>query len=127
MNANVATAIGSNGAGRAKETLGSPLKELFDGVDDLVRRVADSENPEIRKIRAKVHAALVAAKSAVEDTANQPNQARSQAVQVDGSADDPLRDYPGPVLGVALLVGLGLGLVVSLRQQTGSESLPMIR
>ncbi len=123
MNAHVATAIASNGGGRAK-AVGTPLEELFDGVDDLIRRVADTENPEIRKIRAKVHAALVAAKSefaansAVQDTANQnqPSQARRPAVQVNGSADDPLRDDPGPALGVALLVGIGLGLVVSLRQ-----------
>jgi ElaB/YqjD/DUF883 family membrane-anchored ribosome-binding protein len=122
MNAHVATAIDSNGAGRAKEAVGSSLEVLFDGVDDLIRRVADTENPEIRKIRAKVHAALVAAKnefaakSAVEETATQLNQVRGQAVQVGRGADDPLRDYPAPALGVALLVGLGLGLVVSLRQ-----------
>ena|SRR5579859_1961729 len=103
--------------------LGSPFEELFDGVDELIRRVADTENPEIRKIRAKVYAALAAAKSAfaakntVEYTTNQPN----------GSADNPLRDYPGPALGVALLVGLGLGLVVSSRQQIGSGPLPTIR
>jgi ElaB/YqjD/DUF883 family membrane-anchored ribosome-binding protein len=118
MNAHVATAIGSNGGGRAK-AVGTPLEELFDGVDDLIRRVADTENPEIRRVRAKVHAALVAAKSeysannAVEVTAYQP---RPQVPQVNGSADDPLRDYPGRALGVALLVGFGFGLVVSLRQ-----------
>ena len=122
MNAQVSTAIGSNGTGVAKETVGSPLEELFDGVDDLIRRVADTENPEIRKVRAKVHAALVAAKSefeaqsAFEEIEAQLNQAPGQAVQVDGSADDLLRDYPAPALGVALLVGIGLGLVVSLRQ-----------
>ena len=122
MNAHVATAIESNGAGRAEQAVGSSLEVLFDGVDDLIRRVADTENPEIRKIRAKVHAALVAAKnefaakSAVEETAKQLNQVRGQAVQVDRSADDPFGDYPAPALGVALLVGLGLGLVVSLRQ-----------
>src|SRR6266852_8490710 len=98
MNAQVSTAIGSNGTGVAKETVGSPLEELFDGVDDLIRRVADTENPEIRKIRAKVYAALAAAKSAF-------------AAKSARSADDPLRDHPGPALGVALLVGLGLGLV----------------
>jgi hypothetical protein len=37
---------------------------LFDGVDDLIKRVADTENPEIRKIRAKVHASMVVARSA---------------------------------------------------------------
>jgi ElaB/YqjD/DUF883 family membrane-anchored ribosome-binding protein len=112
MNTHVATAR-SNGSGRAQEAAGSPLEELFDVVDDLIRRVADSENPEIRKVRVKVRAALVAARSAVEDPANQPNQACSQAGQVTGSADDV---HPGPALGVALLVGLGLGLVASSRQ-----------
>jgi ElaB/YqjD/DUF883 family membrane-anchored ribosome-binding protein len=122
MNAHVATAIDGNGAGRANLPADSALELLFDGVDDLIRRVADTENPEIRKIRAKVHAALVAAKSEVaaksafEEMEAQLNQARGQAAQVDGGADDPLRDYPAPALGVALLVGIGLGLVVSLRQ-----------
>jgi ElaB/YqjD/DUF883 family membrane-anchored ribosome-binding protein len=122
MNAHVATAIDGNGAGRANQPAGSALELLFDGVDDLIRRVADTENPEIRKIRAKVHAALlaakseVAAKSAFEEMEVQLNQARGQAAQVDGDADDFLRDYPAPALGVALLVGIGLGLAVSLRQ-----------
>jgi ElaB/YqjD/DUF883 family membrane-anchored ribosome-binding protein len=129
MNAHVATAIDGNGAGRANLPADSALELLFDGVDDLIRRVADTENPEIRKIRAKVHAALVAAKSefeaksAFEEIEAQLNQARGQAVQVNGGAaqvnggsDDFLRDYPAPALGVALLVGIGLGLVVSLRQ-----------
>ena len=122
MNAHVATAIDGNGAGRANQPAGSALELLFDGVDDLIRRVADTENPEIRKVRAKVHAALVAAKSEVaaqsafEEMEAQLNQARGQAAQVDGGDDDLLRDYPAPALGVALLVGIGLGLVVSLRQ-----------
>jgi ElaB/YqjD/DUF883 family membrane-anchored ribosome-binding protein len=122
MSALVATAIGRNGTGRTKEAAGTPLEELFDGVDDLIRRVADTENPEIRRVRAKVHAALVAAKGAFEakstseDTASQPNPARRPAAQVTGSDDDALGDYSGPALGVALLVGLGLGLVVSSRQ-----------
>ena len=122
MNAHVATAIDGNGAGRANQPPGSALELLFDGVDDLIRRVADTENPEIRKVRAKVHAALVAAKSEVaaqsafEEMEAQLNQGRGQAAQVDGGDDDLLRDYPAPALGVALLVGIGLGLVVSLRQ-----------
>src|SRR5258707_8911225 len=112
MNARVATAIGSNGAGRARAAVETPYEQLFDGVDDLIRRVADTENPEIRKIRAKVHAALVAAKSEVaaksafEEMEAQLNQVHVQAAQVDGGADDPFGDYPAPALGVALLVGI---------------------
>jgi ElaB/YqjD/DUF883 family membrane-anchored ribosome-binding protein len=126
MSATLATAIAGNGAGRAKEAVGTPYEELFDGVDDLIRRVADVENPEIRRIRARVHASMVAAKGvaangvaakgalegAFEDGAN---QVRPQAVQIGDRTDDYLRDYPGQAL-VALLVGLGLGLIVSSRQ-----------
>jgi ElaB/YqjD/DUF883 family membrane-anchored ribosome-binding protein len=125
MSATFAPAIAGNGAGRPKETVGTPFEELFDGVDDLIRRVADFENPEIRKIRARVHAAMVAAKGAAaangvatkgafEDGAN---PVRAQAAQIADRADDYLRDdYPARALGVALLVGLGVGLIVSSRQ-----------
>jgi ElaB/YqjD/DUF883 family membrane-anchored ribosome-binding protein len=99
--------------------------ELFAGVDDLIRRVADTENPEIRKIRAKVYAALVVAKSSFDRSANQVRRQASQAAPqvashvgpfVADGTDEYLQEYPGPALGIALLVGLGLGLVVSLRQ-----------
>jgi ElaB/YqjD/DUF883 family membrane-anchored ribosome-binding protein len=126
MNARAATAIGSNGAWRAKEAVETPYEQLFDGVDDLIKRVADVENPEIRKVRAKVYAALVAAKvaheikSEVEHGANrvrrEPMQvAGGEPLQAEGTGDD-LGDYDGQALGVALLVGLSLGLIVSVRQ-----------
>jgi ElaB/YqjD/DUF883 family membrane-anchored ribosome-binding protein len=89
------------------------VEELFDGVDDLIKRVADTENPEIRKIRAKVHATLVVARTAFEDSAN---QARRDSAQIADDSDDYLDEYPGQALGVALLVGLGLALLVPLRQ-----------
>jgi len=126
MNARVVTVIGSNGAGRPKAAAETPYEQLFDGVDDLIRRVADVENPEIRKVRAKVHAALVAAKSAYEtksEVEQGANWVRREPIQVAGgellqaeSIDDDLGDYDGQALGVALLVGLGLGLIASVRQ-----------
>jgi hypothetical protein len=125
MNARVVTVIGSNGAGRAKAAVETPYEQLFDGVDDLIRRVADVENPEIRKVRAKVHAALVAAKSACEtksEVEQGANWVRRAPIQLAGgelrqaeSIDDDLGDYDGQALGVALLVGLGLGLIASVR------------
>jgi ElaB/YqjD/DUF883 family membrane-anchored ribosome-binding protein len=126
MNARVVTVIGSNGARRATAAVETPYEQLFDGVDDLIRRVADVENPEIRKVRAKVHAALVAAKSACEtksEAEQGANWVRRAPIDVAGgellqaeSIDDDLGDYDGQALGVALLVGLGLGLIASVRQ-----------
>jgi ElaB/YqjD/DUF883 family membrane-anchored ribosome-binding protein len=106
--------------------------ELFADVDDLIRRVADCENPEIRKVRAKVYAALEAAKSSFDGRANQvrrhaPPMAPPMAPcfaplvvdrtdeYLDGIGEYPEED-PGPALGIALLVGLSVGLVVSLSQ-----------
>jgi ElaB/YqjD/DUF883 family membrane-anchored ribosome-binding protein len=140
MSATLATAIAVNGAGRAKEAVGTPFvgtpfEALFDGVDDLIRRVADVENPEIRKIRARVHAAMVAAKGVAADGAAvngaaavkgiaadglldgvRAHQVHPRAVQVADDTDDYFRDYLGRTLGVALLVGLSVSLIVSSRQ-----------
>ena len=63
MHVQPGTATVSNRVGRAIPGMAAPLKELFDGVDDLIKRVADTENPEIRKIRAKVHASMAVAKT----------------------------------------------------------------
>ena len=124
MSATLATGSASNG--RAKEAVGTPFDDLFDGVDDLIKRVANVENPEIRKIRARVHASMVAAKGVTAVTAagganGSPGPAESvRMVQIADHADDYLdgyfRNYPGQALGVALLVGLGVGLIVSSRQ-----------
>jgi ElaB/YqjD/DUF883 family membrane-anchored ribosome-binding protein len=139
MSATLATAIAGKGSGRAKESVGTPFvgtpfEELFEGVDDLIRRVADVENPEIRKIRARVHAAMVAAKEIAANGAAadgvavtgiaahgaldglRANPVRPQTVQVADDTDDYSRDYPGRALGVALLVGLSISLIVSSRQ-----------
>ena len=144
MSATLATAIAGKGSGRAKESVGTPFvgtpfEELFEGVDDLIRRVADVENPEIRKIRARVHATMVAAKEIAANGAAangaaadgvavtgiaahggldglRANPVRPQTVQVADDTDDYSRDYPGRALGVALLVGLSVSLIVSSRQ-----------
>jgi ElaB/YqjD/DUF883 family membrane-anchored ribosome-binding protein len=120
MSATLATGIAGNGAGRATPAvITTPFEDLFDGVDDLIRRVADVENPEIRKIRARVHAAMVAAKGvaatgvAAEGGWDGADPTDSPTVQTADGADGYLSDYPGQALGFALLVGLGLGLIAS--------------
>jgi ElaB/YqjD/DUF883 family membrane-anchored ribosome-binding protein len=119
MSAPLGMAIAGNGRGRAKDAVPTPFDELFDGVDDLIKRVADVESPEIRKTRAKVHAALVVAKSALKDSTNQVRR-QTVTVQVADRTDEYLNDDPGRSLGLALLVGVGLGLVVSLDGDYGS-------
>jgi ElaB/YqjD/DUF883 family membrane-anchored ribosome-binding protein len=113
MSAVLAPASARIAMGRAKDAVDRPYGELFDGVDDLIHRVAHTESPDIRKSRAKVYTAMVAAKSAVELGANQTraDQLRADLTPIGDMTEDFFLDYSGKRLGVALLVGLGLGLL----------------
>ena len=108
MNAPFASAAAVYRAARAKPAVDAQFEELFDRVDDLIKRVADTENPEIRKIRAKVHASMVVARSAYQERALVVR--RAALLEDSGLLDE---EYSGPALGVALLVGVGLGVIMS--------------
>jgi ElaB/YqjD/DUF883 family membrane-anchored ribosome-binding protein len=113
MNAPLATAAAGYTSTRAIPTVDRQFEELFDGVDDLIKRVADTENPEIRKIRAKVHASMVVAKSVCQEFS--PAARPSSSLAYHAAADPIDEDHPGDAVGVALLVGLGLGVIMSMR------------
>jgi ElaB/YqjD/DUF883 family membrane-anchored ribosome-binding protein len=114
MNAALDTSAAGNGVLPVNAAVGLQFAELFDGVDDLIHRVAQAECPEIRRARAKVYASMVVAKNAFEDDANKATVA---GARIADGVEDSLADYPGQGLGVALLVALGLGLISSLRQE----------
>ncbi len=98
-------------SGRQNAT-GATFQQLFDEVEDLIKRVADIESPEIQRIRAKVRVAMMLAKSAVQDGAV---QMRRQARQAAHTTDAYLRDYPWQALGLGTLLGFGVGMLVARR------------
>jgi ElaB protein len=96
-----------------EDRISAQFHELFDGVEDLIKRVAEVDSPEIQKIRAKARAALMVARSAVQDGAvHIGRQARLAA----GTTDDYLREYPWYALGFGTLLGFGAGLLVGRRR-----------
>jgi len=88
------------------------VNNFLDSVEDLTKALKDIESPDIARVRAKVRVALVAAKSAVADTAS---QLRSQAQQVGKRTDTFVRDNPWQVIGIAAVVGLAVGILASRR------------
>jgi ElaB/YqjD/DUF883 family membrane-anchored ribosome-binding protein len=88
------------------------VNNFLDSVEDLTRALKDIESPDIARVRAKVKVALVAAKSAVSDTAS---QLRSQAVEVGKRTDGFVRDNPWQVIGIAAVIGLAVGILASRR------------
>jgi ElaB/YqjD/DUF883 family membrane-anchored ribosome-binding protein len=86
--------------------IADPFNELVDSVDDLLKRLAGVESPDIRTIRAKVQVALAVAKSAWQDTTQYANQQVTNTLRWPG---DYLRASPWKAIGIAALLGVGLG------------------
>jgi ElaB/YqjD/DUF883 family membrane-anchored ribosome-binding protein len=88
------------------------INAFLDNVEDLTKALKDVDTPEIARVRAKVKIALVAAKSAMADTAS---QLRTQATQVGKRTDHYVRENPWQIIGIAAVVGLAVGFFASRR------------
>jgi ElaB/YqjD/DUF883 family membrane-anchored ribosome-binding protein len=91
-------------------SLNETFHELFDDVEDLIKRVAEVDSPEIQRIRAKARVALMAAKSAAQDGATHVGRRARLAAE---TTDDYLRQYPWYALGLGTLIGFGVGVLVA--------------
>jgi ElaB/YqjD/DUF883 family membrane-anchored ribosome-binding protein len=88
------------------------INDFLANVEDLTNAIKNVETPEIVRVRAKVKIALAAAKSALSDGAQ---QVRGQAQQVTKSTDSYVRDNPWQVVGIAAVVGIVLGVMMTRR------------
>lgn len=102
----------SHAARKASDFANGQVNNFLDSVEDLTKALKDIESPDIARVRAKVKVALVAAKSAVADTAS---QLRDQAQEVGKRTDTFVRDNPWQVIGIAAVVGLAVGILASRR------------
>ena len=97
---------------RAKRYANASINDFLDNVDDLTKAIKDVETPDIARVRAKVKMALSAAKSALADSAA---QVRGQASQITRTTDSYVRDNPWRIVGIAAVVGVVLGVMMSRR------------
>jgi ElaB protein len=110
MGASIDTDDSVDASDSARDAINEQFQELFDGVEDLIKRVADVQSPEIQKIRAKARVALMMAKSAIQDGATHVG---SRARRAAGTTDEYLREYPWYALGAGTLLGFALGVLVA--------------
>jgi ElaB/YqjD/DUF883 family membrane-anchored ribosome-binding protein len=90
-------------AAHARDT--EPFTELLESVEDLLKRIADIDSPEIKKIRVKVQVAAALARSAWQDTAHYANQRVRNSLQ---RPNEYLRESPWRAMGIATVVGMGV-------------------
>jgi ElaB/YqjD/DUF883 family membrane-anchored ribosome-binding protein len=97
---------------RGKNFGNGNIGDFLANVEDLTKAIKDVDTPEIARVRAKVKIALAAAKSALSDSAA---QVRGQAKQVSRTTDSYVRDNPWQVVGIAAVVGVVLGMLMTRR------------
>jgi ElaB/YqjD/DUF883 family membrane-anchored ribosome-binding protein len=105
-------AVDNSGVRKLKKMANASINDFLDNVDDLTKAIKDVDSPDIARVRAKVKMALAAAKSALSDGAA---QVRGQARQVTRTTDGYVRDNPWQVVGIAAVVGIALGMMMTRR------------
>jgi ElaB/YqjD/DUF883 family membrane-anchored ribosome-binding protein len=110
-------ARGLGGAARdAAQQAGSAASEevqnLISDVEDLVDRVGDAADPELRRLRAKVAAAVASTKSSI---ANGAEVVQRQARETFELGDRYVHNRPWEAIGIAALAGLAVGFLASRR------------
>lgn len=104
--------LDSSQARNVKDYANGQINNFIENVEDLTDSLKNIDTPEIARVKAKVKIALAAAKSALADGAA---QVRTQARQVSKTTDTYVRDNPWQVVGIAALIGLTVGILVSRR------------
>jgi ElaB/YqjD/DUF883 family membrane-anchored ribosome-binding protein len=88
----------------------SPYNELTDSVEDLLKRIADVDSPDIKSIRAKVQVALASAKSAWQETTDYASRQVTRTLRRPG---DYVRESPLRTIGIVALLGIGVGALLA--------------
>ncbi|GAC1458526.1 MAG: hypothetical protein PVSMB6_17650 [Steroidobacteraceae bacterium] len=99
-------------AQHASAAAGDEVKNLIADVEDLMGRVGDAADPEIRRLRAKVADAIIKARKSIADGVEQVQDQANQAIE---ASDRYVRNQPWEAIGIAALAGLAIGFLISRR------------
>jgi ElaB/YqjD/DUF883 family membrane-anchored ribosome-binding protein len=89
-------------------TPGAEFKPLFDTVEELIKRLADAENGEIKRIRAKVHEGLLRAQSMFHE---RTAEGKRQALAAANASELPTDGGSWQAAGAAALAAIAIGLL----------------
>ena len=86
------------------------VQNLIADVEDLMDRVGEAADPEIRRLRAKVADAVISTKRSIAAGADQVQRHAKDAFD---ASDRYVRNQPWEAIGIAALAGIAVGFLVS--------------
>jgi ElaB/YqjD/DUF883 family membrane-anchored ribosome-binding protein len=101
------------GRGRVQQAgaaASSEVQNLIADVEDLIERVGEAADPEVRRLRSKVASAVTSAKRSLASGAEQVQQQARDAFE---ASDRYVRGQPWEAIGIAALAGIAVGFLVS--------------
>lgn len=96
----------------ATGTAREEVQNLISDVEDLIHRVGDATDPEVRRLRSKVATAVETTKKSIADSADVIQRQAREAFQ---ASDRYVRNQPWEAIGIAALAGIAVGYLVSRR------------
>ena len=101
-----------NAAKQAGAAASDEVQNLISDVEDLIDRVGEAADPELRRLRAKVAAAVASTKSSIADGAD---VVQRQARETFEAGDRYVHSRPWEAIGIAAIAGLAVGFLASRR------------
>jgi ElaB/YqjD/DUF883 family membrane-anchored ribosome-binding protein len=89
------------------------VQNLIADVEDLIDRVGDAADPEVKRLRSKVAAAVASTKKTI---ASGADQVQRQAKEAFDASDRYVRNQPWEAIGIAALAGVAVGFLLSSRR-----------
>jgi ElaB/YqjD/DUF883 family membrane-anchored ribosome-binding protein len=106
-----------DGRGRLQEasaTASTALADLIADVEDLIERVGDAADPEVRRLRDRVVDTVGTARRSLISGAG---HVRRQARDAFDASDKYVRNQPWEALGIAALAGVAVGFLMSVSRR----------
>jgi ElaB/YqjD/DUF883 family membrane-anchored ribosome-binding protein len=88
------------------------VQNLIADVEDLIGRVGDAADPELRRLKSKVAAAVKSTKSSLADGAELVQRQARETFEI---GDRYVHNRPWEAIGIAAIAGLAVGFLASRR------------
>lgn len=95
---------------QASAAASAEVQNLIADVEDLIDRVGEAADPEVRRLRSKVAGAVSSAKRSLSAGAEQVQQQARDAFE---ASDRYVRKQPWEAIGIAALAGVAVGFLFS--------------